>query len=176
MASDRIAEILTPFVTSKRWLSYGERAASPVQRLMILAHAALIRELYKGLDKNLCITKNKADAAFAIIGQNKKVTFALTDDQVKTWARAMSRRLRTMLRHFSQALVKTNQWAISLINQRDETEAEQPPLVTAGEGALHEALSSDDHEAEDKESEAIDEAAAQDEEPRLDIQAPTKKT
>ena len=44
--STELAQVLTPFAKGKRWLSYGEQMdSSPVQRLVVLSHAEMIRTI-----------------------------------------------------------------------------------------------------------------------------------
>ena len=132
---DDVASALRPFVHCKRWLSYTEQLAGKVDKVAIKSKAPLLQKLMDTLDGNLSITQNDAKAAFGIIASEKMVDWKLDEKMCKEWASSMSKRLRAMLRHTSQALLKPNAWALELFgdqsaenvarNQEEQEEEEE---------------------------------------------------
>lgn len=123
---ESLASTLRPFITRKTWLSYGEKPSSQVNRLMISAHQRLILAIKSDYD-NLSLTKSVADSAFGLLAHELGPSIKLEEDHYQDWATTMSARLRCMLRHVNQGVVKKNQWAVNLLgpNQDDENNGEE---------------------------------------------------
>jgi len=101
-----LVEVLLPFVNGKRWLCYGEAMdKSPLQRLIVISHSKLLKAIMDAFG-NLSLPPNCAEQAFTLIIDEKFKQWNLGEQYKADWAETMSKRLRTLLRHVSQALVK----------------------------------------------------------------------
>ncbi len=129
ISDEELTDILRPFATTKRWLSYPERHKDSVQRIQIVAHRLMIVKLKERLN-DLAIISTTATKAFAIIGSEKQEEFRLTNEQLEDWCRTMSKRLRTMLRHVAQGLLKRTKWMEGLVQERPEGEKEEGEVET----------------------------------------------
>ena len=115
--STELAQVLKPFAKGKRWLSYGEQMdSSPVQRLVVLSHAEMIRTI-EAKFKHFSFVPAVVEDAFKQILDGQKDAFGLDDKHRADWCKTMSMRLRTMLRHVAQALVKESKWAQNMMRK-----------------------------------------------------------
>lgn len=111
--AEGLAGIITPFVNGRRWLSYADNANSKINRVLILSHKGLIMQImdeYKTINLAATVT----DASFALIAEDIGDRIGLKEEHKKDWARTMSKRLRAMLRHTAQSMVKRCAWTEKL--------------------------------------------------------------
>lgn len=121
-SAEELAGALAPFVTGRRWLSYSENPNSKVNRMVIVQHKDLINRI-KETFGTLSLTAHVTEQAFVQISDDVGDRIALKNEHKKDWARVMARRLRTMLRHTSQSIVKKCSWTTGL-RVKDETTQE----------------------------------------------------
>lgn len=100
ISPQELAAMLAPYITNKRSLAYPERG--PVNKLIIQTNAGMIGVLRRGLD-TLAIAPATTDAAFMILSDNIP---NLKSEHQQEWSKVMGRKLRLMLRHTAQALVR----------------------------------------------------------------------
>jgi hypothetical protein len=149
VSADELSTLLAPYCTGRRRLHYGEKPKDPAQRLMIITHKNLINELKDKLGDNLNLVKCITDEAFLSIVADKGDSWRLPVEEHKDWAQAMSNRLRLMLRHTSQALIKRTKWAVEAFGGKREDE---------GEDGEEEEAEGEEEEEEEEDEEAEEEA------------------
>jgi hypothetical protein len=129
--SGEVVEIVLPYVTSVTWLRYGPK----IDERMLMKYSKMIAEL-KYLQPNLSFTKKFMLDVFSVIRDKPLVKdFPFQGTERDDWAEVMQSRLRLMLRHAQQALVKDqcSVWASSIRGHlatiegkaRDEEEVEE---------------------------------------------------
>lgn len=115
ISAEGLAALLRPYISHRKWLAYPERTTAPVNRLSIAAHSRLLRELHSSL-AYLSLVPSCTTRAFELLAQELGTKIGLADEHFADWSKTMSQRLRCMLRHFSQALVKKNAWAKAIVD------------------------------------------------------------
>ena len=116
VTATRLAEILRPYSVRKRWLSYAEDLKAPCQALALKAHAPLLRTLREELGDSMAILPTTAEQAFEVLEQEKRKEWNLSESQQIDYKKRMGKRLRAMLRHTSQGLIKETKWILALMN------------------------------------------------------------
>ena len=128
VAPSVVATILRPWVTSKRWLCYTEKLNGAVDRVAIKGKHGLVQEFLNELEFHVCLPAKLTIEAFETLATENQEQWKLSNSQCHEWAVSMSRRLRSMLRHVSQAIVKKTKWAVELFGkdapQIDQEEGE----------------------------------------------------
>ena len=126
--ADVIAAVLDPFVTSIRWLQYGEAKNARVNPKVIKTHAIMMIAL-KHVQSNWSFPQKKVETAMLQLFTAKG--FILKEDQKRDWVVTCAKRLRLMCRHCSQAYLHDVQWATNMFGKADLGAA---PLTNHGDG------------------------------------------
>ena len=112
-SAESLSDVLRPFATSKKWLSYAEVPSAPMSKIMILAHGKLLKELWRNF-QTWNLVRSVTVAAFRLIAEEKSEAWSLDAKHFKSWSKAMAARLRTMCRHASNARGKKSAWIESI--------------------------------------------------------------
>ena len=109
--AEELSIVLSPFVKTAGWLSYGEKKDSPLQVPVLIAHKSLIQALTH-VCHNLAFTKETVTGAFFNIAAEKKFSVLSTQALTTEWCDSMTAQLRTVCRHVAHARVqkKTPKW------------------------------------------------------------------
>lgn len=103
---DALMGVLSKYATSPWWLKYPEDPECPIAKETIVSHALLLQDLAE-LAPNLSFTKTQIKAAFKAILESELATaWPLNGDEKKDWMSKMDKRLRCLLRHTAQAILK----------------------------------------------------------------------
>jgi hypothetical protein len=112
-----IAAIFAPFVTSVTWLKYVEQATLKLDTKVLMKLSELIAKL-KVCHDNLSFTAKFMEAVFRNLMENNEVlkTFDWKGDEQQQWIAVMARRVRAMLRHAQQGLLKKSKaaWCVAI--------------------------------------------------------------
>ena len=107
-ASD-VAKLIEPCITKVTWLAYG----TSIDSVALLKHSLLIVQLKK-LQPNLSFSAKLVRAGFGQLLESSSTlqAFKWQAGEAEDWTLSMTVRLRTMLRHAQQGLVKehNNEW------------------------------------------------------------------
>jgi len=114
--ADVIVAVLDPFVTSIRWLQYGEVKNARVNPKVIKTHAIMMIAL-KHVQSNWSFPQKKVETAMLQLFTAKG--FLLKEDQKRDWVVTCAKRLRLMCRHCSQAYLHDVQWATNIFGKAD---------------------------------------------------------
>lgn len=150
--ASELAGVLSPFVSCKRWLAYPESTSSATNKMIIASHKGLLQTLHRRLN-SFAISSMVLEAAFLNIAQSRHESIGLHIDHTTAWSKATARRLRVLLRHFTQALVKRSSWTKNILDDDtpakeekddEEEEEEEEALVAAPAETLAEPVVDDD--------------------------------
>ena len=106
---DALVEILLPSFQKPAALKYGEDMdASDTMPHILVANAALLQRI-RAKQANLSISQADMVAALSKVYEIQKndEAWTLQESHFEEWRTSMARRIRTMCRHYSQALCKT---------------------------------------------------------------------
>ena len=108
-----IHDVIWPSVTRVGFLKYGEHMdKSELEVPLVTPHAALLERIRR-VQPNLSISQTDMMAALDRINDEKAhdPNWNLKPAQVPEWKDSMAKRLRTLCRHYAQALAKGTGWA-----------------------------------------------------------------
>jgi len=97
-----LSSTLRQFVRAPNWFKYGEKANSPVESAILVAHKELFKSLTQ-LGPSLMFSKATVEAAFRQLGEEAKFPVLNTSALLDDWVETMTSRLRLACRHISKA-------------------------------------------------------------------------
>lgn len=122
--ADAIADIVSPYATTARWLQYAERDDEGIDAKVIKKFWPMILELEK-LQSNLAFKKTTTEEAMDLILSNAAWKAKLEQKDHNDWRNTMAARLRVLCRHTQQSKLKDVAWLARLRKGEATTEGSQ---------------------------------------------------
>jgi hypothetical protein len=175
--------ILSEFIVSPWWLKYPEKPRDPIKKAIIIAHGGLLRKL-REIAPNLCFVSADIKKALQQIADEQS-TWPLLKEEVQDWIDKNDKRIRTMCRHTTQALLKKRgktHWLNMVFKasedaheppaKRQKTETKQPPIPEDLDEEKIETEAEDEEEEEEEQSCKEDIEEAEDASGKEEIEQP----
>ena len=124
-----IINVISDLITVPNFIQYSDETRSKLDKNRIFEHAELIRRL-RALHPNMAFAKLKLESALKSHANDKG--WWKDDLQTKDeWAEVCGKRVRVMLRHFRQSMIKargrSTHWITLILERKEKSEPKPPP-------------------------------------------------
>ena len=129
---DSLVFALYPLITTPRFIDYSEDTNSKLNKHKIHAHGSLIRAM-QPLQSNLAFSRKKIEATLEDIARRRHFFGERDERTLRQWSCVCGQRMRTLFRHFRQAVLKSRGCRSSWVRLVLEPEPPQAPCMAIAE-------------------------------------------